>query len=424
MQVERVVYEATEKQSQFHASPAMYKLYGGAMGGGKTWALCAEAIALSFDYAGNRGYICRHTNKDFMRTTFLVLDAMIQETRFLTQHYKSSPAYYEFKNGSRIYYGGLGDDVRAIEGLKSMELGWFAIDEASETSESFFLMLLSRLRLQLSGIQYFGFMGSNPDPGWLKQRFIDQALPNHEFIPALPTDNPNLPVGYVERLREIFPEDWVNRFLQGDWTAFEGINNVYPFGAIQEAIARTLEVGKPVELGGDIARYGDDESVSILRLGPRVQVLWRKKRADLMTVAGLYVQDIKRHKPEKVKLDADGIGAGVVDRLREQGYSILEIHSGGKPRDSEKFKNLKAEIYWGFRDRLLDGNVDLPSDPTLQAQFSSCLYKYNSAGQIEIISKEEMKKKGLISPDIAEAVIYAFATHTSSVTPTFWRPEA
>lgn len=409
MQVERVVYEATEKQSQFHASPAMYKLYGGAMGGGKTWALCAEAIALSCDYPGNRGYTCRHTNKDFMRTTYLILDKMLRETDFVAKHYKTQPAYYELWNGSRIYYGGLGDDVKAIHGLRSMELGWFAIDEASETSESFFLMLSSRLRSQIPGIKYFGLLGSNPDPGWLKRRFIDQVLPDHEFIPALPTDNPNLPLGYVERLREIFPEDWINRFLKGDWTAFEGINNVYPFGAIQDATERNLEPGKPIELGGDIARYGDDESVSVLRRGPKVGMLWRKKRADLMTVAGLYVQDIKKNKPEKVKLDADGMGAGVVDRLREQGYSIMEIHSGGKPRDHEKFKNLKAEIYWGFRERLLDGNVDLPNIPEIQAQLTSCLYKINSSGQIEIVSKEEMKKKGLVSPDIAEAIIYAFA---------------
>lgn len=409
MQTERVVYEATEKQSSFHSSPAMYKLYGGAMGGGKTWALCAEAIALSCDYPGNRGYICRHTNKDFMRTTYLVLDGMLKETGYLAKHYQSQPAYYELKNGSRIYYGGLGDDIRAIEGLKSMEIGWFAIDEASETSENFFLMLSSRLRLQLPGIKYFGIMGSNPDPGWLKRRFIDQQLADHEFIPALPTDNPNLPDGYVERLREIFPDDWVNRFLEGDWTAFEGINNVFPFASIQEAIERSLEPGRPVELGGDIARYGDDESVSALRRGPKAEVLWRKRKTDLMTVAGLYVQDIKKCEPEKVKIDADGMGAGVVDRLVEQGYSIMEIHSGGKPRDSEKFKNLKAEIYWGFRDRLLDGNVDLPDDPELQAQLTSCMYKINSAGQIEIISKEEMKSKGLKSPDIAEAIIYAFA---------------
>ena len=409
MQIEQnIIYEARSKQAEFHASPEMYKLYGGAMGGGKTWALCAEAIALSYDYPGNRGYICRHTLKDFKKTTLLVLDKMLMEADLVEKHHQTDN-YYLLKDGSTIYYGGLGDDIRAIEKLKSMELGWFAIDEASETTEKFFFMLSSRLRLKLPGIMYFGIMGSNPDPGWLKRRFIDQKLENHIFIPALPRDNPDLPPDYIKRLEEIFPPEWQDRFLKGDWTAFEGTNNVFPFSAIKEAMDRELEPGKPVELGNDIARYGDDETVAVLRKGPRARILRRDRKIDLMQTTGKIVQDIKQNRPNKIKIDADGMGGGVVDRLREQGYEIVEIHSGAKARNPEKFKNMKAEIYWGFRERLLDGNVDLPDDLDLQAQLTSVEYKINSAGQIEIVSKEEIKKKGLKSPDIAEGVIYAFA---------------
>lgn len=421
MQVEKnVIYEARPKQTEFHSAPEMYKLYGGAMGGGKTWALCAEAIALSYDYPRNRGYICRHTLKDFKKTTLLVLDKMLLDAGLVEKHHQTDN-YYLLKNGSTIYYGGLGDDLRAIEKLKSMELGWFAIDEASETTENFFFMLSSRLRLKLPNIQYFGLLGSNPDPGWLKQRFIDQKKKDHIFIPALPKDNPDLPPDYIKRLEDIFPPEWQKRFLDGDWTAFEGINNVFPFKSIQEAMKRDLEPGKPVELGNDIARYGDDETVAILRQGPKATIIRRDRKIDLMQTAGKIALDIKEHKPDKTKIDADGMGAGVVDRLKEQNYKITEIHSGAKPRDPEKFKNLKAEIYWGFRERLLDGNADLPDDLDLQAQLTSCLYRINSSGQIEIVSKEEMKKKGLKSPDLAEGVIYAFAEIRPASEPMIWR---
>src|SRR5574343_209209 len=105
----RKVYSATARQDAFHKAPQMFKLYGGAMGGGKTWALCAEAIALSCDYPGNRGYICRNTNVDFMRTTFTVLDSLLRDSGLVQDHHKSSPAYYDLTNGSRIYYGGLDD---------------------------------------------------------------------------------------------------------------------------------------------------------------------------------------------------------------------------------------------------------------------------------------------------------------------------
>jgi PBSX family phage terminase large subunit len=406
---QNIAYEANPRQQEFHAAPEKYKLYGGAMGGGKTWALCAEAIALSCDYPGNRGYICRHTSVSFQRTTFLTLDGMLKKTDLVEQHYKSSPAYYSFKNGSRIYYGGLGDDISAIDKLKSMELGWFAIDEASETTESYFLMLCSRLRLQVPGIKYFGIMGTNPDPGWLKHRFIDQKLVNHLFIPALPRDNKDLPDDYVSELEEVFPREWQKRFIEGDWAAFEGANNVFPYQAILNAFEKDMEPGEPVEIGVDVARYGDNESIIVLRRGSKVELLDKIPKSDLMYVTGKIMQRKDEYNPTEIKVDADGMGAGVVDRLTEQNVGIMEIHGGGKARDSERFANLKAEIHWGFRERLLNGDVDLPNDMKLKAQLTSIEYKVKSSGQYEIVSKEEMKKREIESPDRAEAVIYAFA---------------
>lgn len=409
-----VIYEATERQAAFHAAPDMFKLYGGAMGGGKTFALCAEGIALSCDYPGNRGYLCRHELKSFKRTTLLVLNDMLEHSGLIANHHQTDN-YYLLKNGSTIYYGGLGDDVSAIEKLKSMELGWFAIDEASETSEKFFLMLASRLRLKLSDVHYYGLLASNPDPGWLKYRFIDQKQVDHIFVPALPRDNPHLPADYVARLQSIFPEEWQKRFIEGDWGAFEGTSNVFPYAVIRDAIVREVNPGSPKELGVDVARYGDDESVIAHREGPKFSILECIRKSDLMHLTGRIVNWIKEQKPDVTKVDADGMGAGVVDRLREQKYEVQEIHGGNKALNTERFANQKAEIYWGFRERLIAGDAQLPDDPELQAQLTSCTYKIKSSGQIEIVSKEEMKKQGLKSPDRAEAVIYAAAQIGSTV---------
>ena len=98
-----------------------------------------------------------------------------------------------------------------------------------------------------------------------------------------------------------------------------------------------------------------------------------------------------------------------MDRLKEEGLEIIEIHGGAKARDEERFANKKAEIHWGFRERLLAGTVDLPNDLKLKAQLTSIEYKKRSSGQIEIVSKEEMAKKDIESPDRAESVIYTFA---------------
>ena len=415
MTVPTIVYEATERQAAFHSAPEMYKLYGGAQGGGKTWALCAEAVALSCDYPGNRGYICRNTNVDFMKTTALVLDKMLVDAGLIVEHHKSSPAYYDLTNGSRIYYGGLDDSPDSESRLRSFEIGWFAIDEASEVAERYFLTLAGRLRLKLPDIRYFGLMSTNPDPGWIKARFIDKKLPDHIFIPALPRDNPHLAEGTVERLRAIFPEDWQKRFIEGDWGAFEGTNNVFPYAAILAAVMRKLSPSSPRELGVDVAREGGDEAVIALREGPVVSILETLATCDLMELTGHVVNWKAEKKPDAVKVDADGMGFGVVDRLRELGHDVTDIHGGEAAREPERFTNRKAEIYWGFRERLLAGDVDLPEDLELQAQLASCTYRIKSNGQIEITPKSEMKKKGLKSPDRAEAVIYAFASGGCSI---------
>ncbi len=405
----RVVYSATERQAAFHAAPQMFKLYGGAMGGGKTWALAAEAIALSCDYPGNRGYICRNTNVDFTRTTLTVLDKLLRDAGLIAEHHKSSPSYYTLTNGSVIYYGGLDDSPDSEERLRSFDLGWFAIDEASETQERYFLTLASRLRLKVPGIRYFGLLATNPDPGWIKARFIDRKLADHVFIPALPADNPHLPADYVARLKSIFPDDWQKRFVEGDWGAFEGMNCCFPYKDINIACGRVLPASDPKVMGVDVARFGDDESPIALREGPVGSFLEIVSKTDLMTLTGKVVQHYREHAPETINVDADGMGAGVVDRLTEQRLPVEEIHGGGRAYEHERFANLKAEIYWGFRDRLIAGDIALPDDLELRAQLTSCTYKIRSSGQIEITSKDEMKKNGLRSPDRAEALIYAFA---------------
>ena len=215
-------YEPHERQIVFHKCPATFKLYGGSMGGGKSVALCAEAIKLSLKYPGNRGYFARHQLVDFKRSTLVTFD-QVCPPEFLRGHYRDERTIL-FRNGSEILYGGLGGE-EDIERIKSTEFGWFGIDEASETYEEMFIMLATRLRWKLrdgTAPRYHGILASNPEPGWVKERFVDQALDDHAFIPALPRDNPHLRAGYVKDLAKMFSKEWAARYLDGSWDVFEG----------------------------------------------------------------------------------------------------------------------------------------------------------------------------------------------------------
>lgn len=224
----------TPKQAMFRDDPSMYKLFGGAVGGGKTWTLCAEMIRLCLAFSGNRVFMCRHESTAFRNTTLTTLLKLIAEIERLTKkkivlnHHKTERTI-TFINASVLLYGSLGD-AQDFERIKSLEIGGFGIDEASETPFANYNMLKSRLRWKLPSGEYpiyFGLLASNPEPGWVKDTFVvphqlGEPLADHSFVKSLPTDNFHLPPDYVSNLRRDNPESWVVRYLDGDWSAMEG----------------------------------------------------------------------------------------------------------------------------------------------------------------------------------------------------------
>lgn len=426
---------------------------------GNTAALINEGITLNLDYPGNFGLLMRKTWPSFRDTVLPQLERFLD--RRLVEAWNLSEKLIEFVNGSRLRYGGIGDAPDDWQKFMSGEYGWIALDQAEEFTEQEFKMLSTRLRLMLPGIRYFFLLGCNPTQGWIKERFIERRLADHVFIPSLPTDNAqNLPADYIARMREILGDKrLIQALLEGNWDAVEEPDNVYAYAKVVAAMTRTVEADEPIELGNDVARGGDDETVIALREGMRVRLVSIAKGHDTMRTAGENWRIIRdellprwgeKLKKVRIKVDADGLGAGVVDRLKEQrkekeeeftglvleklprekaqelceqGYKIkfeiVEIHGSGKPRQPAKFKNLRAEVHWALRD-VLD-SVALPHDPELRAQLLSIRYKINSAGQIEIVPKEEIKEKLGRSPDRAEGIIYALATEPPGATPRVWR---
>jgi len=211
----------TPKQAEFLKNPALYKLFGGSMGSGKSTVLCAEAIRLSLTYPRNRGYICRYEYKSFKSTTLVELMDMLPGN-IIKSHNKTDGEIL-LTNGSLIMMGGLEN----AEKLKSLNLGWFAIDEATQTTREVFHMLLTRLRLShIPPNRLFALLATNPEPGWIKDDFVDpqvngHPLENHAFIQALPEDNPYLPPTYISNLRKQLKPLQVAKYLEGSWDVFE-----------------------------------------------------------------------------------------------------------------------------------------------------------------------------------------------------------
>jgi phage terminase large subunit len=199
-----------------------------------------------------------------------------------------------------------------------------------------------------------------------------------------------------------------------------GTDTLIPLSWVMAAQERELDPGEPVELVVDVARYGGDESVIGVRRGAVVRVVDSARKIDTMELVGrIVVQARKLPDRTPIKVDVVGIGAGVCDRLRELGHNVTEINAGSSPRDSERYINARAEWSWGLRERFdpTNGMVDIdPADDDLACQLSTLRYKIDSKGRIFIEAKEDMKKRGLPSPDRADMLAYAFSGIPRKVT--------
>ena len=207
---------------------------------------------------------------------------------------------------------------------------------------------------------------------------------------------PNSPM-YLSRVLGEFPQSATDALIPLSW--------------VDRAQQAELEPGQPVVLGVDVARFGDAETVAVLRRGPVAQVAFTSAQEDTMQTAGRIADAIRRHQPSACYIDEIGVGAGVVDRLREPHLPcrVIGLNSGERPNDTEQFANSRAEWWWGLRERFEAGEIVIPDDDELAAQLTALKFRYTSRGQVLIESKEDMRKRGLPSPDRADALMLAFA---------------
>lgn len=173
----------------------------------------------------------------------------------------------------------------------------------------------------------------------------------------------------------------------------------------------SLERVGPLLIGVDPARFGDDRTAIIRRQGRVAFGLESYIKKDTMEIAGRVHSIILSENPTKVFIDVVGLGAGVYDRLKELGHGdkIVAVNSANSALDDAHYANKRAEM-WGLgKQWLLDEPVQMPDTNSLHADLCSAKYKADSKGRILIESKADMKKRGVRSPDEADALLLTFA---------------
>ncbi len=178
-----------------------------------------------------------------------------------------------------------------------------------------------------------------------------------------------------------------------------------------------VATAKPV-WGVDVARFGDDRSALAKRQGNHQTEpvrSWRNK--DTMQLSGLIYQEWQatpvNERPDSICVDVIGIGAGVVDRLRELDLPVFGVNVAEAPSVKDRYMRQRDELWFEARDWLQARDVKLADDDELIAELTLPKYEVTSGGKLKVESKDEIKKRGVISPDLADAFCLTFAVKHS-----------
>ncbi len=190
---------------------------------------------------------------------------------------------------------------------------------------------------------------------------------------------------------------------------------------IVAAQERSLPENEPsTVLACDVARLGGDRTVIYRNRCGVCRLIKQTPRQDTMRTTGdlIAIKAEPEHYRAPLVLDIGGLGIGIYDRLVEQGVGVEGFNGAERAFRPDRLANRRAEAFWNLREALLKGEVDLdPLDEELAAQLGSLKWHRDSKGRVVIESKDEMRKRGLPSPDRADALSMAFGSMYQS-----WRP--
>lgn len=178
---------------------------------------------------------------------------------------------------------------------------------------------------------------------------------------------------------------------------------------VDEAMERPRykDITAPIVIGVDPARYGADSTVIAVRQGRDIIAVRRFRGDDTMTTVGNVIDAIMDFKPALTVIDEGGLGAGVLDRLKEQRYKVRGVNFANSSRNRMMWGNKRAEMWGDMREWLKTASI--PKDRHLRTDMTSPKVSPDSKGAMFLESKKDMKRRGVASPDAADAIAVTFA---------------
>lgn len=311
----------------------------------------------------------------------------------------------EFANGSRIrLYGADNPDS-----LRGIYLDGAILDEVAQMKPEVWGEII---RPALADRHGWALFIGTPKGINLFSELYYKALADSDWYVARYTvnDTDALDPAEVEKMRrEMSDAEFAQEMLCDFSAASDDV--LISLALAEDRAGKTLRQDQytfaPKILGVDVARYGGDRSVIFARQGLASFTPQVFKGIDNMSLAALVAQKIVEWKPDAVNIDA-GRGEGVIDRLIQLGYRPSPVDFGGRPINA-RYANKRAEMWDSMAEWLKSGGV-IPNMPELKQDLCTPRYSFaNASGKFALESKDDIAKRGMPSPDIADALALTFA---------------
>lgn len=412
-------------------------MFGGGVGGGKSYLGASIFINLAMKYNGLRFAVFRRNMTVLKRTTYQTFLKYCRQNNIIEGrdfHINKQDMVWEFiETKSQIWFME-GDHTRDpdFDKIKGMELTAAMADEVNEFIEDFFDTLTTRVGRENPpeyNIPAFIFMTCNPANNWIKARFYDIWLKGkleapYLFIQSLPEDNPYNPDEYIARLKQM-PLQYRKRYLEGSWEYIDDKNSLVSLRVLDKSIRPIAEKkGTDRFAFADIAREGRDETVFCLVEGdmatdifiPEIEI--SEEEPILMKVAEAFIDYCDKNQVgyENAGVDGVGLGAGVIDKCREKKF-FVQTFKAGYAADKEigifeeqrvaDYKDLRSQAYSEMVQEMDDGKFKIYEGIPFIENLKQDLLAHKVFYEDKITtveSKKIMKKRLGRSPDYSDAL--------------------
>jgi len=318
-------------------------------------------------------------------------------------------------NGAIIRLFG-GDNPDAMRGLR---LDGIVMDEVAQLKNELWTDIVQPALSDRLGWSIF--IGT-PSGINLFSELYYKAIDESDWTAARYTvyDTDSLHPNEVTRLKRDMSETSFAREYLCDFSA-QGDDQLIALADTEDAAKRVYQQDHvklfPVILGIDPARFGDDRSVVFRRQGKQAFKPVVYRGIDNMELASRVANLIEQHNPDAVFCDA-GAGSGVIDRLRQLSYDVIEVPFGGKALKQQQYINRRTEMWWLMKQWIEEGGA-IPNDIALKQELATPIYWYDNVGRRVLESKDQIKKRlqGAGSPDLADALALTFALPVAKKVP-------